>query len=80
MRVRSGHERAADQTQITISLPVALKEKINAFAKAAKRSRSNWIVFELEKIVHSRLAARRAKLDVRALHGLNEEPGVYPKR
>lgn len=44
-------QRAEDQTQISITLPKTLLAQVNAAAAADKRSRSNWIVVQLEKAV-----------------------------
>ncbi len=48
------HDRAADQTAVTFSLPKALKDQIEAAAAADRRSKSNWIVLALEQILAGR--------------------------
>lgn len=85
------HDRAPDQTQITVSLPKSLLDEINAFAKADNRPRSNWIVTELARIVAQKLAEKTA--EARAISALtvvpssastariilNEEPPAPPR-
>jgi len=43
--------RSPDQCAITVSMPVALKKKLDYAAKLDSRARSNWIVKELERAV-----------------------------
>jgi hypothetical protein len=49
MKKPKSHARAKGETQIPISLPVWLKKAISALASDDRRSRSQWIVIELEK-------------------------------
>lgn len=42
------HDRAEDKTTMTISLERSLLERIDALAKRERRTRSNWVVKELE--------------------------------
>jgi hypothetical protein len=49
MPAKRSHDRAEDQTQISISLPKWLLDEVNRLAKADRRKRSNWIVRQLEQ-------------------------------
>lgn len=74
---KKSHERAPDQTQITLSLPRSLKKTLTEFARADRRSRSNWIVLELEKLVQEKLNAKSAAGGIHALPMAAEEPPEY---
>ncbi len=69
-----GHERAADKATMTISCPKILKDRIKELAKMESRTISNWVVFELEKMVERRLNSPPPK---NLLHSLNEPEGHY---
>ncbi len=45
------HGRAYGNTQLTISIPVSLKERIAAEAAAEERSISNWCVLKLRAVI-----------------------------
>lgn len=83
------HQRAESQTTMTISLPMTLLNEIDDLADADERSRSQWVVRELRKIVATKKAAtqrgesegrnaggaaRRSSTSTR-LFSANEEPG-----
>jgi predicted transcriptional regulator len=63
--------RAKANRTITVSIPRSLVDEIDAFAAEEKRTRSNWIVKELEIIV------RRKTAKISALPLAAEEPGKY---
>jgi hypothetical protein len=48
-------KRADDQVQISISLPKSLLAQVNSLATADGRSRSNWIVRQLQATVDDEL-------------------------
>jgi hypothetical protein len=90
MKKERTHDRAAGQSQITLSLPTQLKDKITSLAKEDRRNRSNWVVVELEKIVERKLAQKklrprtavpsavpRSSSLIAAHHGANEPEGEY---
>lgn len=62
------HDRAKDQTSMTISLEKTLLDKIDAFAAEDNRTRSNWVVTELRR----RVAALEAE------QATNPVPKVWP--
>lgn len=47
---KAAHGRAAGKTQISISLPQDLVEKIDVLAAAENRNRSNYITTVLERL------------------------------
>lgn len=47
---KKSHSRALGMTQISISLPKRLVDKIDGLAKEAKRSRSNYISYIFENL------------------------------
>lgn len=51
-------ERAPDQTQITVSLPKTLLAEIDEMRTEDNRSRSNFIVTELQRIVAQKKARK----------------------
>lgn len=85
---REKRERADDQRTVTISIKRKLVARIDALAVADKRSRSNWIVSELERAVDEKerqkktmpgvpAAVPRSSSSIDVLHGANETPGDY---
>jgi len=52
-------KRAEGQSQISVSVPTWLVEEIDALAKEERRSRSNFIVSEMEKIVSRKNAQKK---------------------
>lgn len=65
--------RSSDQRTITVSIPRSLVAQIDQFAEGEKRSRSNWIVKELEELMRQR-SAEKITILPRAAEG----PGRYP--
>lgn len=47
---KKSHDRAPGMTQVSISIPQELVEKVDRLAKLERRSRSNYIVKVLEDI------------------------------
>ncbi|OIO59586.1 MAG: hypothetical protein COZ46_07030 [Verrucomicrobia bacterium CG_4_10_14_3_um_filter_43_23] len=47
---KKSHERAPGMTQVSISIPKRLVDKVDRLAKVERRSRSNYIVKVLEDI------------------------------
>ena len=76
MKRAKSHARAGDQTSMTVSLPKQLKGEICELAKLDGRSRSNWLVRQLGKIVDRKL--REKKISVLPLAA--EQPGEYRAR
>lgn len=48
---------------MTVSLPKKLIEEINRLAREEDRSRSNWLVRELKKIIAQKNAAKKSERD-----------------
>jgi hypothetical protein len=57
-KVPKSHARAEGETQITVSLPKWLKDAITDLACQDRRSRSKWVVLELEKIIERKKAEK----------------------
>jgi hypothetical protein len=53
------HDRAAGETQITISLPKELKDEVSRLAREDDRSRSKWIVRELTALVKKKKSEQK---------------------
>ena len=51
--------RAKNNRTITISLPKSLVAEIDKLARAERRSRSNWIVHELEEMIKRKAAGTK---------------------
>jgi metal-responsive CopG/Arc/MetJ family transcriptional regulator len=51
---RSNHGRAPGKTQISISLPQNLVDRIDQLAEEENRNRSNFIANEMEKLINQR--------------------------
>jgi hypothetical protein len=58
MKKKRSHKRADGQTQLTASIPKPLKESLKNLAAAERRSLSNWLVIELEKLVEQKTAGK----------------------
>lgn len=58
MKGKKNHGRAEDQTQISLSLPKNLLDKISRLAEASERSRSNWIVWALKRKIEAEEAPK----------------------
>lgn len=50
---KKSHSRAIGMTQISISLPQDLVDKIDSLAKEDKRSRSNYIAYIIQNLPES---------------------------
>lgn len=50
---KKSHSRAIGMTQISISLPQNLVDKIDSLAKEDKRSRSNYIAYIIQNLPES---------------------------
>jgi metal-responsive CopG/Arc/MetJ family transcriptional regulator len=68
-------ERAPDQRSVSFSCSKKLVSEIDDLAAVEKRSRSNWIVKELEELVRQRLADK-----ITVLPKVAEEPACYPSK
>jgi len=53
---KKSHSRAMGMTQISISLPQNLVDKIDALAREDKRSRSNYIAYVIQSLPESNIA------------------------
>lgn len=53
---KKSHSRAIGMTQISISLPQNLVDKIDGLAKEDKRSRSNYIAYIIQSLPESNAA------------------------
>ena len=62
MRKSRSHRRAESQTQLTASIPKELKRALKEMAKSERRSLSNWLVIELEKVIEGKLAPKIVKI------------------
>ena len=49
------HERSADKTTMTVSLPKSLLDRIDRLRKTENRTRSNWVVTELDSLTAAKL-------------------------
>jgi hypothetical protein len=58
MKKRS-HERAQDKRTITISIDKEIVAELDTLAKKENRTRSNWIVTELKKIVGEKMTGKK---------------------
>ncbi len=56
-RKKKSHARAPGKTSITFSCSEELRDQIDEVCQGDKRTRANWIVVQLSKIVASKLAA-----------------------
>jgi metal-responsive CopG/Arc/MetJ family transcriptional regulator len=52
-------QRAEGQSQISITMPTWMVSEIDAMAKGERRSRSNFIVAEMEKVIDRRMAQKK---------------------
>jgi hypothetical protein len=67
-------QRSDDQRTVTISIEKKLVGKIDQLCARERRSRSNWIVKELERIVGEKESAPARQVPV---HGPNEPEEHY---
>lgn len=58
MKKRS-HERAEDKRTITISIEKEVVDQIDILSESENRTRSNWIVTELKKLVAQKMAGKK---------------------
>jgi len=81
MKKKKSHARAQSQTQLTASIPKELKQALKEMARSERRSLSNWLVIELEKVIQGKRAPKIGKippdLDDRGIR-VAESEAKYP--
>lgn len=79
MKRKTPPKRADGQSQISITLPQSLLDEIDHYAQQDKRSRSNWIVVNIESVIAARGELEPAPPAHHPLDGvITSVPGLYP--